>query len=148
MELECNSDSSTQTEDESGPDSGTESDEDDVDKPEQFEPERDAPTISISKTVIEQSKAKILKEKLAKLYMDIKAQAQIPTAPGYNKLACTYPPRPFAVQPLPSTVQEPVHYFELFWTVDIWNTLVTNTNSYAQFKNARCKGNNLEKKSR
>ena len=80
--------------------------------------------------------------------MDIKAQAQIPTAPGYNKLARTYPPRPFAIQPLPSTVQEPVHYFELFWTVDIWNTLVTNTNSYAQFKNARCKGNNLEKKSR
>jgi len=45
----------------------------------------------------------------------------------------------FDVRILPDHVQHPIHYFELFWDSEIWNTLVENTNAYAQYKEAECK---------
>jgi Transposase IS4 len=61
--------------------------------------------------------------------------------PPYLKLPRSWPPRPFDVRTLPDYIRRPIHYFELFWTPEIWNTLVTNTNAYAYYKEARHKEN-------
>ena len=42
---------------------------------------------------------------------------------------------------MPNYVQQPIHYFELFWDSKVWSMLVENTNAYAQYKEARHKGN-------
>ena len=61
--------------------------------------------------------------------------------PPYLKLPRSWPPRPFDVQTLPDYVQHPIHYFELFWKPEVYDTLVKNTNAYAQYKKARYKEN-------
>jgi hypothetical protein len=81
------------------------------------------------------------------LHTKIKAQAQLPD-PTYQKLSRSWPARPFDVRILPDYVQHPVHYFELFWGPEVWNTLVENTNAYAQYKGAWYKENKTEEKSR
>jgi hypothetical protein len=72
---------------------------------------------------------------LAQLHAEIKARAEIPV-PTYPKLFRSWPLRPFDVRILPDYVQHPIHYFKLFWGPEIWNTLVENTNAYAQHKEA------------
>lgn len=84
---------------------------------------------------------------LAQLHADIKAQAELPV-PTYEKLPRSWPTRPFDVRILPDYVQHPMHYFELFWGPEIWNTLVDNTNAYAQYKDARHTKNQNGQKSR
>jgi hypothetical protein len=78
--------------------------------------------------------------KLAQLHAEIKARAELPD-PTYEKLFRSWPPRPFDVRILPEYVQHPIHYFELFWGLEVWNTLIENTNAYAQYKEAQHKAN-------
>jgi hypothetical protein len=59
---------------------------------------------------------------LAQLHADIKGRAQLPD-PTYQKLLRSWPARPFDVQILPDHVKHPIHYFELFWGSEVWNTL-------------------------
>ena len=80
---------------------------------------------------------------LAQLYADIKARAELPD-PTYEKLPRSRPTWPFDVRTLPNYVQYPMHYFELFWGLEVWNTLVQN-NAYAQYKKAECKENKAGK---
>jgi Transposase IS4 len=42
-------------------------------------------------------------------------------------------------------VQHPIHYFELFWGPEVWNILVENTNTYAQYKEAQHKEDGRQK---
>jgi nucleoside-specific outer membrane channel protein Tsx len=49
---------------------------------------------------------------------------------------------------LPDYVREPIHYFELFWTTEVWTTLVENTNAYAEYKEARNSHHATEQKMR
>ena len=76
---------------------------------------------------------------LAQLHTEIKARAEILVNPIYQKLFRTCPPQPFDVRILPDYVQHLIHYFELFWGPEVWNTLVENTNAYAQYKEAQHK---------
>jgi hypothetical protein len=85
-----------------------------------------------------QIKAQIDAAQLAQLHAEIKARAEIPV-PTYLKLFRSWPFRLFDVRILPDHVQHPIHYFELFWGPEIWNTLVENTNAYAQHKEAHQK---------
>jgi hypothetical protein len=79
-----------------------------------YKPEPDAPiTNSVYKTPIEQLQAQQYQDYLAKLYIEIKAWAQTPTDPAYQKLHRTWPPRPLSVQDIPDQVQDPIYYFEL-----------------------------------
>ncbi|SRR6266487_3941791 len=153
MDFECDSDCSTDTSDDSELESDTELDTQMLlDTELCYEPEPDAPIettkYTVYKTPIEQLNAQLYQDRLAKLHLDIKARACIPTKPTYQKLHRTWPPRAFAVRALPDTVQSPIDYFELLWTMDIWTSLVANTNSYAQYKDARQKGVKTEKKTR
>ena len=75
---------------------------------------------------------------LQQLHTEIKAQASIPD-PTYQKLPRSWPARPFDVRILPDFVQNPIDYFDLLWTSEVWDILVKNTNAYAQFKEARNK---------
>jgi hypothetical protein len=77
-----------------------------------------------------QIQAQLDDAQLAQLYTEIKARAEIPVNPTYSKLFRTWPPRPFDVRILPDYVQHPIHYFELFWGPEVWDTLVENTNAY------------------
>jgi len=86
-----------------------------------------------------QIKVQLDAAQLAQLHAEIKARAEIPYNPTYPKLFRSWPFRLFDVRILPDYVQHPIHYFELFWGPEIWNTLVQNTNAYAQFKEARQK---------
>jgi hypothetical protein len=72
---------------------------------------------------------------LAQLDAEIKAQAELPI-PTYPKLPRRWPFRLFDVRTLPDYVCSPIHYFELFWGLEIWDLLVQNTNAYAQYKEA------------
>jgi hypothetical protein len=83
-----------------------------------------------------QIQAQLDDSKLAQLHADIKARAEIPVDPTYPKLFRSWPFRPFDVRILPDYIQHPIHYFELFWGPDVWNTLTENTNAYAQYKEA------------
>ena len=94
-----------------------------------------------------QLQAQLNTARLAQLHADIKARAQLPD-PTYQKLHRSWPTRPFDVRILPDYVKDPLHYFKLFWGPDVWNTLVENTNAYAQYKEAQHKGNKAENKSR
>jgi hypothetical protein len=82
-----------------------------------------------------QIQAQLDDAKLAQLHAEIKAQAELPD-PTYEKLFRSWPLRPFDVRILPEYVQCPIHYFELFWGPEVWNTLIENTNAYAQYKEA------------
>src|SRR5258706_903004 len=86
-----------------------------------------------------QIKAQLDDAQLAQLHAEIKARAEIPKDPTYPKLFRSWPFRPFDVRILPDYVQHPIHYFELFWGPEVWNTLTENTNAYAQYKEARHK---------
>jgi hypothetical protein len=90
-----------------------------------------------------QLQAQLKAAKLTQLHADIKARAELPD-PTYEKLSRSWPARLFDVRILPDYVQHPIHYFELFWGPEIWNTLIENTNAYAQYKEARCKENKKE----
>jgi hypothetical protein len=79
----------------------------------------------------------------AQLHAEIKAWAEL-LDPTYEKLLRSWPTRPFDVRILPDYVQHLIHYFELFWGLEVSNTLVQNTNAYAQHKEARRKGNRKE----
>src|SRR5436305_13424330 len=77
-----------------------------------YEPEPNAPPNEFATNApIDQLEARIYQEHLAKLHVDIKARAQIPTKPSYQKLYRTWPPRPFSVRSVPDSVQSPIHYF-------------------------------------
>jgi hypothetical protein len=83
-----------------------------------------------------QIQAQLDDAQLAQLHAEIKAWAEIPSNPTYPKLFRSWPFRPFDVRILPDYVQHPIHYFELFWGLEVWNTLMENTNAYAQYKEA------------
>ena len=76
-----------------------------------------------------QIQAQLDDAQLAELHATIKARAEIPN-PTYLKLFRSWPFRPFDVRILPDYVQHPIHYFELFWGPEVWNTLTKNTNKY------------------
>ena len=84
-----------------------------------------------------QIQAQLDDAQLAQLHTKIKAQAEILVNPIYPKLFRSWPPRPFDVRILLDYVQHPIHYFELFWGPEVWDTLIENTNAYTQFKEAR-----------
>jgi hypothetical protein len=91
--------------------------------------------------------AQLTAEQLAQLHAEIKARAETPE-PVYIKLPRSWPFWPFDVRILPDYVEHPIHYFELFWGVDVWNILVENTNAYAQYKQARGAYENADPKAR
>jgi hypothetical protein len=151
--MEDYSDSDTSSESEYGSDQesspGSDSGTDEL--PENLEPEHSAPIHDddyYSQSTIEaQLQAQHNATLLAQLHADIKARAELPD-PTYKKLHRSWPSRPFDVRILPDYVQHPIHYFELFWGLEVWNTLVENTNAYTQYKEARHNENKSEKKSR
>ena len=150
MEPYSDSDTSSESEYESDEESTTNLNCDEDGQYENVEPEPSVPVDdefeSSPWTPEAQLKAQINAAHLAQLHAEIKARAKVPN-PSYPKLPRSWPPRPFDVRPLPDYVQDPIHYFELFWTSEVWNTLVENTNAYAQYKEARYK-KNFKKKSR
>jgi hypothetical protein len=79
--------------------------------------------------------AQLTARQLAELHAEIKARAETPE-PAYPKLPWSWPFRPFDIRILPDYVEYPIHYFELFWGLDVFNMLVQNTNAYAQYKDA------------
>ncbi len=153
MEFLCDSDDETDMGDESEPEPDTELDETQVfqDRQLNYEPEPNAPITNkyaVYKTPIEQLQDQQYQDHLAKLHVEIKAQAQTPTEPAYQKLYRTWPPRPLAIQDLPDQVQDPIHYFELLWTQEAWSSLVANTNSYAEYRIRLHKEKHLDQKGR
>jgi hypothetical protein len=144
------SDTSSESEYESDQESLPESNSDTDESSQNLEPEHSAPVHDeyYSQSTIEaQLQAQHNATLLAQLHADIKARAELPD-PTYEKLHRSWPTRPFDVRILPDYVQHPIHYFELFWGPEVWNTLVENTNAYAQYKEARHKENKTEEKSR
>src|ERR1700716_3150517 len=61
-----------------------------------------------------QIQAQLDDAQLAQLHAEIKARAEIPVDPTYPKLFRSWPPRPFDVRILPDYVQHLIHYFKLF----------------------------------
>jgi Transposase IS4 len=151
--MEDYSDSDTSSESEYNSDQGsTHSSDHDEDEPtEDLEPENSEPVHDEYENapwnLQAQLQARLNKARLAQLHIDIKARAQLPD-PTYQKLPRSWPARPFDVRILPDYVQHPIHYFELFWSLEIWNMLVENTNAYAQHKVAQHKESKSEKKLR
>ena len=151
MEDYSNSDTSSESEYESDQGSipGSDSEEDELSK--NFEPELSELIYKEYDNALQnpqaQLQARLQAQRLAQLHTEIKARAQLPD-PTYQKLSRSWPARPFDVRILPDYVQHPIHYFELFWGPEVWNTLVENTNAYAQYKGARYKENKTEEKSR
>ena len=141
MESYSDSDTSSESECDSDLESDNETDDNLI---EDSQLERSVPTnddeYETFWTLADQLKAQIESACLARLHSDIKARATIPD-PAYQKLCRAWPPRPFDVRTLPDSVKDPIHYFELFWTPIVWNTLVQNTNAYAEYKEARCRQN-------
>jgi hypothetical protein len=139
--MEEYSDSDTSSESEGDPD-GDPTIEPEVDLHEEVEPEPSAPNhddeYETFWTPADQLNAQINAACLQELHTKIKAQATLPD-PTYQKLPRVWPARPFDVRILPDSVQNPIDYFELLWTSEVWTTLVENTNAYAQFKEARSK---------
>ena len=140
MESECDSDDSTDMGDESEPEPDTYDDDTQILLDRQlYEPEPNITDEFTTKAPIDQLEARIYQEHLAKLHADIKSRAQIPTKPAYQKLHRTWPPRPLSIRSILDSVQSPIHYFELFWTPEVWAFLVANTNKYAQYRIAQQK---------
>ena len=127
-------DTSSKLEYDSSQDSTYEMDEDSND--EILEPERDAPNENAPWDPTTQLHAAQLHanelhaRQLAQLHAKIKARAELPI-PTYPKLLQHWPFRLFDVRTLPDYVRSPIHYFELFWGLEIWDLLVQNTNAYA-----------------
>jgi hypothetical protein len=147
MESYSDSDTSSESDYESsqGSTPGSDCEEDEPSK--NFEPELSEPISEEFDNSPWNPQAQLNTTRLVQLYNDIKASAQLPI-PTYSKLPRTWPARPFDVRILPSYIRHPIHYFELFWDSQVWNTLVENTNTYAQYKEARNRDNKKEKKSR
>ena len=133
-------DTSSKSEYDSSQDSTSEMDEDFDD--ETLEPKRDAPnsenapwdpTAQLHAAQLHANE--LHARQLAQLHAKIKARAKLPI-PTYPKLPRRWPFRPFDVRTLPDYVRSPIHYFELFWGLEIWDLLVQNTNAYAQYKEA------------
>jgi hypothetical protein len=146
MEGYSDSDASSESGYESDQGSTPESDEED----ENLEPELSEPIYEEYDDQAQldaQLHAQLQAQRLAQLHTEIKARAQLPD-PTYQKLSRSWPARPFDVRTLPDYVPRLIHYFELFWGLEIWNVLVENTNAYAQYKGARHKENKTEEKSR
>ncbi len=122
-------------------------DEDQPPEPNNFEFDTNEPMASLLPNLEPELevKTRIESQKLAELQAQIRSRAIIPKDPnnptvlGFKKLPRTWPPRPF--QPLlllPFTsITTPIHFFTLFFTDEVFNTLVSNTNAYAEAKNAR-----------
>jgi hypothetical protein len=150
MEDYSDSDTSSESGYESSQGSEAESDYDEDELSQDLEPElsetydeyKDAPWNPVA-----QLHAQLHAAQLAQLHADIKARAELPD-PTYKKLSRSWPSRPFDVRILPDYVEHPIHYFELFWGPEVWSTLIENTNAYAQYKEARHKGNKGGQKSR
>jgi hypothetical protein len=107
---------------------------------ENVEPERDAdwdPSTQLYTTQLHT-------EQLNQLHSRIKSRAETPI-PTFPKLPRHWPFRNFDIHILPDYIESPLHYFELFWGLEIWDLLVQNTNAYAQFKETRHKENNESK---
>jgi hypothetical protein len=99
VEFLSDSDDETDVGDESEPEPDTEIDETQVllDGKLCYEPEPDVPITNeyaVYKTPIEQLQHRQYQDHLAKLHIEIKARAQTPTKPAYQKLYRTWPPRP------------------------------------------------------
>jgi hypothetical protein len=141
MESYSDSDTSSESEYSSDlqPDNQPDNEPDDDDPIEDVQPERSMPTdddeYETFWTPADQLRAQIDSACLNQLHADIKARATIPD-PAYQKLPRAWPPRPFDVRTLPNSIQDPIYYFELFWTSKVFIILVENTNKYAQFKEA------------
>ncbi len=153
MEFLSDSDDKTDMGDESELEPDTELDETQalLDRQLCYKPKPDAPLTNeyaIYKTPIEQLQSRRYQDHLAKLHVEIKARAQISTKPAYQKLYHTWPPRPLTIQDIPDQVQDPIHYFELLWTQEVWSSLVANTNSYAEYRIGLRKKSNPDKKGR
>ena len=149
MENYSDSDTSSESEYNSGGGSAAVSDCDDGEPSQDLEPEPSEyydEYRNIPWNPDTQIQAQLDDAKLAQLHAEIKARAELPD-PTYEKLSRSWPLRPFDVRILPDHVQHPIHYFELFWGPEVWNTLIENTNTYAQYKEAWHKGN-LEGNSR
>jgi hypothetical protein len=138
MENCSDSDTSSESEYESSQGSAVGSDCDENELSQDLEPERNE---------IDDEYRDALWNPEAQLHADIKARAELPD-PAYEKLPRSWPTRPFDVRILPDYVQHPIHYFELFWGLEVWNTLVENTNAYAQYKEAQHREYKAEKKTR
>jgi hypothetical protein len=147
MESYSDSDTSSESDYESSQGSTPGSDCDDDELSENIKPELSEPIDEEYDNAPWNPQAQLDAIRLAQLHADIKASAQLPI-PTYPKLPRTWPARPFDVRTLPNYVRYPIHYFELFWDSSVWNTLVENTNAYAQYKEARNKHNNKAEKSR
>jgi len=137
MENYSDSDTSSESEFNSGGESITESDEDESqdlepEPSEYYDEYRNVPWNPDT-----QIKTQLDAVQLDQLHAEIKARAEIPVDPTYPKLLRSWPFRPFDVRILPDYVQHLIHYFELFWGLDVWNSLTENTNAYAQYKEAR-----------
>jgi len=143
--MESHSDSDTSSDSECGSDLEPDNE---PDEDEDVQPERSMPPdddeYETFWTPADQLKAQIDHACLLQLHQDIKARAITPT---YQKLPREWPLRPFDIRTLPNSVQDPIHYFELFWTPEVFAILVENTNKYAQFKEAWHR-ENCTKKSR
>ena len=142
-------DTSSESEYDSGQDSTSEIDEDSDDGT--LEPERDVedfknapwdPTAQLHAAQLHANE--LHTRQLAQLHAKIKARAELPI-PTYPKLPRRWPFRLFDVRTLPDHIHSPIHYFELFWGLEVWDLLVQNTNAYAQYKEAREKENNSSK---
>jgi hypothetical protein len=131
-------DTSSESEYDSGQDSTSEIDEDSDN--ETFEPEHNTPNLEDFENAPWDPTAQLHARQLAQLHAKIKAWAELPI-PTYPKLPRHWPFRLFDVQTLPDYVCSPIHYFELFWGLEIWDLLVQNTNVYTQYKEAWGKGN-------
>jgi hypothetical protein len=148
MEEYSNSDTSSESEYESdqGSAPGSDCDEDENVEPELseliYEKFNNAPWNAQA-----QLQAQSNTTRLAQLHTDIKARAELPY-PTYQKLPRSWPPRPFDVRILPDYIQHPIHFFELFWSPEVWSTLIQNTNAYTQYKDTRYKENKGRQKSR
>jgi hypothetical protein len=146
--MESYSDSDTSSESGCGSDFQPDNESDNDDDLIEYQPERSMPTDDDAyKTYwkpIDQLEAQIESACLNQLHKDIKARATILDL-AYQKLPRMWPPRPFDIRTLPNLVQDPIHYFELFWTPEVFAILVENTNKYAQFKEARHKENPTKK---
>jgi hypothetical protein len=116
MENYSDSDTSSESEYESGQGSEAGSDYDEDELGQDLEPERSEFYDEYENALWDpkaQLQAELHAAQLVQLHADIKARAELPV-PTYNKLPWSWPSRPFDVRILPDDIQHPIHYFELF----------------------------------
>jgi Transposase IS4 len=74
---------------------------------------------------------------LGLLHTEINARTIVPANPQFKALPRAYPIRPFKLCLLAGFQASLLAFFKLFFTDDIFNILVRNTNLYAETKDAR-----------